>query len=60
MSSCEYCEILKNTSSLEHLRTTASLVEVHRIIRFTIRSKIAVNRKDKGVARKELRHRYLP
>ena len=59
MSSCEYCEILKNTFSTEHLQTTASLVKVHRIISFRIMSKIAVNCKDKGLTRKELRQRYL-
>ena len=59
MSSCEYCEILKNTFSTEHLRTTASLVKVHRFISFRIMSKISVNRKNKGLTRKELRHRYL-
>ena len=59
MSSCEYCEILKNTFSTEHLQTTASLVKVHRIISFRIMSNIAVNCKDKGLTRKELRQRYL-
>ena len=46
--------------STEQLRTTASLVKVHRIISFRIIRKIIVNRKDKGLTRKELRHRYLP
>ena len=45
--------------STEQLRTTASLVKVHRIISFRIIRKIIVNRKDKGLTRKELRHRYL-
>ena len=52
----EYYEILNNTFSTEHLHTTASLVKVYRIISFT---KIAVNRKDKSLTRKEHRHRYL-
>ena len=60
ISSCEYCKILKNTFSTEHLQTTASLVKVHGIISFRIISKIGVNRKDKDLNRKELRHRYLP
>ena len=52
ISSCEYCEILKNTFSTEHLRTTTSLVKVHRIINFRIMSKIVVNHKNKGLTRK--------
>ena len=49
-------KILQNTFSTEHLRTTASLVKVYRIISL---SKIAVKRKDKGLTRKKLRLRYL-
>ena len=60
MSSCEYCEILKNTISTKHLRTTASLVRVHRIISFKIISRITVKRKNKGLTRKEPCHIYLP
>ena len=60
MSSCEYCETLKNTFSTENLRTTASLVKFHRAISFRIMSKLAVNRKEKGLTRKELRYTYLP
>ena len=53
--------ILQNSQEhTEHLRMTASLVKVHRIISFKILSKIAVNRKEKGLARKKLRHRYFP
>ena len=51
MSSCEYCKILNNTFSTEHLQTTASLVKVYRV---------KVSAKDKGLTRKKLRHRYLP
>ena len=51
-----FLKILQNTFSTEHLRTTASLVKVYRIISL---SKIAVKRKDKGLTRKKLRHRYL-
>ena len=60
MSSYEHCKTFTNTFSTEHLQTTASLVKVHRIISFRIMSKIAANRKDKGLTRKELCHRYLP